>query len=461
MGQGDVSVLIKGGKVVSAETTYAADVLVTGGNIRAVGRDLDVNVDEVIDARGCLVLPGGIDAHTHMDFAPGPFRTSDDFASGTAAAVLGGTTCVLDFAVQHPDERLVAGVEERLLDLRRHPPLADVGLHLIVKERPRGNWEAEVREVMAAGVCDFKLYLAHRAVMIDDEFAYELMRLFAKLGVMPMVHAENGHVVNARREHLAADGRTLPRHHAESRPTPVELDAVVRTIQLCRLTGGEAYLVHLSSAEALEAVAQARASGVRVHGETCMQYLTLDEADLSVAQDPWQLIFSPPPRGARDQEMLWAGLASGALATVASDHSPYLRAEKGAGAHADFRTVPNGIAGVQERLPLLYEFGVATGRISWPRLVDIFAATPAKLFGLPQKGTIRAGADADIVVFDPTQQRTLGIDWSASLCDFSAYEGILVSGTPKDVLVRGQVVVRDGSLGNAEGTGRFIHRSRF
>lgn len=366
----------------------------------------------------------------------------------------------MDFALQRPGERLVAGIEERLLDLRRHPPRTDVGLHLIIKDRPVGNLEEQIREVLAAGVCDFKLYLAHRAVMIDDEFAYELMRIFARLNVMPLVHAENGQVVHSRREHLAADGRTLPRHHAESRPVPVELDAVVRTIQLCRMTGSEAYLVHLSSAEAVAAVAQARAGGVPVHGETCMQYLTLDESALSTADDAWQLIFSPPPREARDREVLWAGLASGALATIASDHSPYMKQEKGAGTHADFRTVPNGIAGVQERLPLLYERGVAAGRIGWSRLVDVFSATPARLFGLPTKGAIVPGADADIVVFDPTQQVTLGVDWSASLSDFSAYEGITCSGTPKDVLVRGQVVVRDGVISGDGGTGRFVRRSR-
>jgi dihydropyrimidinase len=459
MNRAGTTVLVRGGTVVSAEGMYAADVLVRSQSVAAVGRDLDVSADKEIDARGCLVLPGGIDAHTHMDFAPGAFRTSDTFTSGTAAAALGGTTCILDFALQQPGRPLVAGLEDRLLDLRRHPPLTDVGLHLIVRERPDGDLEGQIREVLAAGACDFKLYLAHRAVMIDDEFAYELMRLFAKLGVMPLVHAENGHVVHSRREHLAAEGRTLPRHHAESRPVPVELDAVVRVIQMCRMTGSEAYLVHLSSAEAVSAVARARAAGVRVHGETCMQYLTMDESDLG-ADDAWQIIFSPPPRGVQDRAALWAGLASGAVATVASDHSPYLKAEKGAGLHADFRTVPNGIAGVQERLPLLYEQGVVSGRLSWPRLVDVFSATPARLFGLPSKGAIVPGADADIVVFDPTQRVTLGVDWSESLSDFSAYEGITCSGSPKDVLVRGHVVVRDGALSRAAGVGRFVPRSR-
>ena len=196
-----------------------------------------------------------------------------------------------------------------------------------------------------------------------------------------------------------------------------------------------------------------------VHGETCMQYLMMDESDLG-GDDAWQIIFSPPPRAARDRAALWAGLASGAVATVASDHSPYLKAEKGGGLHADFRTVPNGIAGVQERLPLLYERGVVAGRLSWPRLVDVFSATPARLFGLPSKGAIVPGADADIVVFDPTQRVRLGVDWSASLSDFSAYEGVTCSGSPKDVLVRGHVVVRDGALSSAAGVGRFVPRSR-
>lgn len=460
LGAGGATVLIRGGTVVSPHDSFPADVLLSGGRVVAVAERIDERADDVVDARGCLVLPGGVDAHTHIDFAPGPFRTCDTFTSGTSAAALGGTTCVLDFALQDPSAPLADAVEERLADVRRHPPVVDVGLHLILRAAPRGDWTAELRSVLDRGVADFKLFLAHRhEVMIEDDLAYRLLTHIAAADALAMVHAENGYVIDALRDDLAGAGCRGPAGHGRSRPRETEVDAVFRTVQFCRLTGARAYLVHLSSAESVQIVAEARASGVDISAETCPQYLVLDESVLDDSERGWQYLFAPPPRGEGDRAALWRGLATGAVATVASDHSPYLSADKAGERHADFRSVPNGIAGVEERLSLLYEFGVRAGRLTVNRLVDVFSTSPARIFGLTGKGQVRAGADADLVVFDPTQPHRISAASGGSACDFSAYEGTTVGGSVDTVFVRGQKVVAQGRRTDLAGTGRYVPRS--
>lgn len=450
---------ICGGTVVSATGSGRADVLVADGRVSTIGVDVDVRGMEVIDARGCFVLPGGIDAHTHLDFAPGSYRTADDFTSGTEAAVLGGTTCVIDFVLPRASESLTDAIAARMDEVGRATLVADVGLHLILNRDLNEPAAAELRKVMNLGICDFKLYLAHRGeVMIDDAVAYRLLSAIAEVEGLALVHAENGGVIHARREMACAAGDSRPLGHAHSRPSVTETEAVRRTMMMAELTGVSVYLVHISAAESLVAVLEARARGVDVTVETCPQYLVLDKSVLC-GSDACQYIFAPPPRSAADRDALWRAVAAGQVNTVASDHSPYLRHEKEVG-HLDFRTVPNGIPGVQERLSLLYQYGVRGGHIGLDQLVQVFSTGPARIFGMPRKGTIAVGLDADLVVFDPTAETTLGVATSGSRCDFNAYEGTVVSGAVDTVLVRGHLAVQHGRRTENAGFGKFIRRIR-
>jgi len=458
-----VSLLIKGGRVITAELDFVGDVLVEGEVVRGLGRSLDATgVERVIDASDRYVLPGCVDVHTHMDVDFQGISACDDFASGTIAAAFGGTTTIVDFAEQPQDGGGVgAGLREWHAKLDRPGPVVDVGFHIIVHDIG-GAVERELLELPATGVTTLKLHQAYPGLfMVSDEVLFRCMQIARRIGALVMVHAENGGVIEALIE--AARGRAEPVWHARTRPPLTEVEAVGRAIALAELAGCPLYVVHVSCAGSVEAIAAARARGLPVWGEACVHHLFTDESDLERPDfEGAKFVFTPPPRGAADRERLWAALAGDALSVVSTDHFPTFFAERRALGEDDFSKIPNGTGGVEERLMLIHHHGVNEGRFSLNRMVQLLAANPARLLGLhPKKGTIAVGGDADLVVFDPAKQVTISAEEMHSRSDYTIYEGHSVRGAPETVLVRGEVVVEGGELQVEPGYGRFVSRAPF
>ncbi len=448
--------LVAGGTVVTASDTVRADVLVDGERIAAVGTFPGQVADRVIDASERYVLPGGVDAHTHLELATRGGVAADDFATGTAAAAWGGTTTIVDYAGHDYGEPLLAG-------LRRWQAKAagkahiDYGLHMMIKE-VSGRVLADLGRLADAGVTSVKLFMAYPGVyMVDDGAIYQALRAAGELGSLVALHAENGPAIEVLIGRHLSEGKTGPRYHALSRPASLEGEATSRAITLAALAGAPLYLAHLSAAAALAAVRGARDAGQRVYAETCPQYLFLNDDLLQPETDGAKFVCSPPLRRARDQEELWRGLRRGDLDVVATDHCPFTVAAKQRGA-GDFTKIPNGLPGVEDRLTLIFQ-GVLTGRLSLNRWVDVVATRPAKLFGLyPRKGTLAPGADADLVVFDPGAERTISASTHHMNVDYSCYEGLRVRGLPETVMQRGQVLVDYGTFHGRPGAGRYLPR---
>jgi dihydropyrimidinase len=453
-----MSTLVAGGTVVTAADVVRADVLVDGEQIAAIGAIPQNVADQIIDASQRYVIPGGVDAHTHMELETPGGVSSDDFATGTAAAAWGGTTTVIDYAGHERGESLLAGLErwQAKADGKTH---IDYGLHMMVKE-VNDRVLADMGRLVSAGVTSVKLFMAYPGVYMVDDGA--LLRAFshaAGLGILVAVHAENGPAIEVLiARHLAA-GKTEPIHHALSRPPELEGEATHRAITLAALSGAPLYVAHLSAAQPLSAVRTAREQGQRVFAETCPQYLFLSEGDLRrPGIDGATYVCSPPLRPAWHRDALWRGLRGGDLDAVATDHCPFTLAQKKQGT-GDFTKIPNGLPGVEDRLTLVYQ-GVADGRLSLNRWVDVVATTPAKLFGLyPRKGTLAPGGDADLVIFDPDARRTITAAGHHMNVDYSCYEGMPVHGWPEVVMQRGRVLVRDGTFHGKPGSGRFLPRS--
>jgi len=449
--------LVAGGTVVTAADVVRADVLVDGEQIAAIGAIPQKVADQIIDASQRYVIPGGVDAHTHMELVTPGGVASDDFATGTAAAAWGGTTTVIDYAGHERGESLLAGLErwQAKADGKTH---IDYGLHMMVKE-VNDRVLADMGRLVSAGLTSVKLFMAYPGVYMVDDGA--LLRAFshaADLGILVAVHAENGPAIEVLiARHLAA-GKTEPIHHALSRPPELEGEATHRAITLAALSGAPIYIAHLSAAQALSAVRTARELGQRVFAETCPQYLYLSEGDLRrPGIDGAKYVCSPPLRPAWHRDELWRGLRGGDLDAVATDHCPFTLAQKKQGT-GDFTKIPNGLPGVEDRMTLVYQ-GVADGRLSLNRWVDVVATAPAKLFGLyPRKGTLAPGGDADLVIFDPDARRTITAAGHHMNVDYSCYEGMPVHGRPEVVMQRGRVLVRDGTFHSKPGGGRFLHR---
>lgn len=459
-----MSILIAGGRVITASDDYVGDVFVSDGRISLIGRSLDVDADRVIDASGKYLLPGGIDVHTHMDTSFGGPTTSDDHTTGTVAAAFGGTTTIIDFVVQLPGDSFAGALASWHDKLARNPPVIDVGFHLIVTDLVSGGSRQDLAQIAAEGVPSFKLFMAYKGeVMVDDETLFQTMRIAAETGALAMVHAENGSAIEVLIEEALAEGRTAPKHHSLTRPPVAEGEATNRAIQLAQLAGCPLYVVHVSCIDALEPLARARSAGWRVWGETCPQYLLRDYSHISQPGfEGGKYVYTPPPREAHHREALWEAIRSDLLSVVSTDHAPYRFEDQKMLGQDDFTQIPNGAPGVEERIELLHEYGVRAGRFDLNRLVQVTATEPAKLFGLyPRKGTIAVGSDADLVVFDPARQSTLSVDTHHTSCDYSLYEGAVVTGMPELVLVRGEVVVEGGELVSPPGHGRFVKRARF
>jgi dihydropyrimidinase len=449
------------GTVVTATASVRADLLIEDETIAALGATASgAAADLVLDAAGKLVLPGGIDAHTHLDMPLTPtLSAADDFASGTIAAALGGTTTIVDYATQTRGDTL-AGALAAWHARADGRAAIDYGFHMIVSDW-NAAVERELEAMVAAGVTSFKLFTAYPdRLMLDDGAIFRVLSRAAELGALTCIHAENGHVIQALVERARAAGRTAPKFHAATRPARAEAEAVGRVAALAEIAGAPLLVVHLSSAEGLEEVERARARGVDLHAETCPQYLLLaDDAYEAPGFDGARYVMSPPLRPASAHEPLWRGLAAGAIETVATDHCPFRLADKALGRH-DFALIPNGAPGIETRMMLVWDAGVRSGRLSANRFVEITATAPARLFGLhPRKGEIAVGADADLLIWDPERAWTISAATHASRCDYSLYEGRRGTGAPAIVISRGRVVVEDGRFLGRPGDGRYLPRA--
>ncbi|HWF73160.1 MAG TPA: dihydropyrimidinase [Solirubrobacteraceae bacterium] len=460
-----MSVLIRGGRIITAADDYFADVFIDDESVSLIGRALDVQADRVIDASGKYVLPGAIDPHTHMEMPFGGTVSCDDFTSGTTSAAFGGTTALVDFCMQQPGQSIPDALATWHEKITRCPPVIDVGFHIAVTDlHNAGRPEDLARLPEEEGVTSYKLFMAYKgAIMVDDETLFRTMQVAADSGALVMVHAENGDAIDVLVKQALAEGKTEPHWHAVTRPPITEGEATNRAIMLAHLAGCPLYVVHVSCEESIEPVARARAAGWNIWAETCTQYLFIEQSDLDEPGfDGAKYVFTPPPRPPENHDHLWRALGSGVLSAVSSDHAPFNLATQKTLGRDDFSKIPNGGPGVENRLQMLHHFGVREGRLTMNQLVELCSTNPARLFGMfPRKGTIAVGSDADIVVWDPEKPVTLSASTHHSNIDYNLYEGTEVIGSPDVVLVRGQVVIDGDEMVAAPGAGRFIHRAKF
>ncbi len=459
--------LIAGGTVVTASDVYPADVLVDGETIAAIGRDLPANGARRIQAKGRYVIPGGVDVHTHMELPFGGTFASDDFETGTRAAAFGGTTTIIDFAVQGMGEPLRAALDAWMAKAQGKA-VVDYGLHMIVRD-PTDDVLEEMDALVREGVSSFKLFMAYPGVfMVDDGSIFRALQRTGENGGLICVHAENGGVIDVLVKKALAARNTAPKWHALTRPPEAEGEATHRAYRLAEMAGGiPLYVVHLSAAQALDQVRLFRDRGLPAYAETCPQYLFLSYDNYEEPGfDGAKYVMSPPLRPKWHQDELWKGLARGDLQVVSTDHCPFCMKEGFKGlpkqkelGKGDFSKIPNGAPGVETRMVLLYDGGVLEHRISLNRWIELTATAPAKIMGLfPRKGTIGVGSDADLVVWDPNATSTISARTHHMRVDYNPYEGRTVRGKATVVLSRGEVIVERGRFSGAKGRGRFLRR---
>ncbi len=451
--------LIRGGRVITATRDTVEDILIENGEIARLGNLSDFPADRVVDASGKLVIPGGIDPHTHMDTPAGDTFISDDFYTGTVAAAVGGTTTIIDFPIQEKGDDPRVSLEE-WLGKSEGKAAVDWAFHQIIADLPPA-FLPSLGALIEEGVSSFKLFMAYpNAWMLDDGAIFSALQWTADHGGLIMLHCENGPAIEVLIQQAIAAGRTEPRFHAVTRPSIAEGEATSRAIALAEIAKVPVYVVHLSASEALSAVGQARGRGLPVYAETCPQYLLLSDDKLaSPGFQGAKYVCSPPLRPPSHHARLWEGLASGDLQLVATDHAPFHYESQKVMGKGDFTKIPNGMPGVEWRVSLLYNFGVRENRISLNRWVEITSTNAAKLFGLyPQKGEIAPGSDADLVIFDPEREQTLSAETQMTNCDYNPYEGWVLQGAPETVLLGGEPVVSGGKFVGRAGMGRFIKR---
>jgi dihydropyrimidinase len=451
------STVIRNGTIVTADLSFSGDVLVENGIITAIGDNL--GGDTELDATGCYVMPGGIDPHTHLEMPFMGTYSSDDFESGTRAALSGGTTMVVDFALPSPGQGLLDAIQ--MWDNKSTRANCDYSFHMAVTwwgEQVFTEMETVVKD---RGINTFKHFMAYKgALMVQDDEMFASFQRVGELGGIAMVHAENGDVVADLQAKLLREGNTGPEAHAYSRPPQVEGEAANRAIMIADMAGVPLYIVHVSCEEAHEAIRRARQQGKRVWGEPLIQHLTLDESEYF--HPDWdhaaRRVMSPPFRNAKHQESLWHGLMAGSLSVVATDHCAFTTEQKRYGV-GDFTKIPNGTGGLEDRMPMLWTHGVATGRLTPEEFVAITSTNIAKILNCyPRKGAIRVGSDADIVVWDPKKSKTISAGTQQSAIDYNVFEGKTVTGLPRFTLTRGHVAVHDGEIRTQEGHGKFVKR---
>lgn len=454
-----MSTVIKGGTIVTADLSYTADVLIENGKISSIGENL--SGDKSLDASGCYVMPGGIDPHTHLEMPFMGTYSSDDFESGTRAALSGGTTTVVDFCLPSPGQSLLEA--RQMWDNKTSKASCDYSFHMAITW-----WDEQVFNEMAkvvdSGINTFKHFLAYKgALMVDDDEMYSSFQRCAALGAMPLVHAENGDVVAQLQASLMDAGNSGPEAHAYSRPPQVEGEATNRAIMIADMAGVPLYVVHVSCEEAHEAIRRARQLGKRVFGEPLVQHLVLDESEY--ANSDWdhaaRRVMSPPFRNKQHQDSLWAGLAAGSLQVVATDHCAFTTEQKRMGI-GDFTKIPNGTGGLEDRMSVLWTYGVARGRLTMNEFVAATSTNIAKILNMyPRKGAILEGADADIVVWDPERSETITAAKQQSAIDYNVFEGHVVKGLPRFTLTRGKLAVTEDEVTAEEGHGEFVAREAY
>jgi dihydropyrimidinase len=458
-----MSLLIKNGRIITAVDDYMADIFVENETITTVGKNLKINATETIDASGKLVIPGGIDPHTHLDMPFGGTTSADDFETGTRAAACGGTTTIIDFAIQTKGKSTMEALAT-WHDKAEGKTAIDYGFHMIVTDMAEERLP-EMRKLSDEGVTSYKMFMAYPGVLyVDDGTIYRAMRKAADDGTVICMHAENGIVIDEIVKQALKEGKTSPKYHGLTRPTRMEAEGVNRAISIAEVAGAPVYIVHLSSADALEQVNLARSRGVLAFAETCPQYLFLDHSFYE--KDGFEgakYVMTPPLREKWNQEKLWRGLKFGDLAAVSTDHCPFcFKGQKMLGKD-NFAKIPNGGPGVENRMSLVYNGGVASGRISVNKFVELTSTGAAKVFGLfPKKGTIAIGSDADLVIFDPNKKETISVKNPHThhmRVDYNCYEGFNVQGVSETVISRGKVVVKNREYIGKKGDGKFIKRS--
>ncbi len=453
--------VIQNGRIATASDIFEADVGIRDGVIVALGSDLG-NASEIIDASGKLVLPGGIDAHCHFDQPTGDAsEMADDFRSGSVSAAFGGTTCVIPFACQMKGGSLPAAVQD-YHQRAKGKSVIDYAFHLIVTDPTEQVLGQELPALIRDGYTSFKIYTTYDALKLCDREILDVLALARREDAMTMVHAENADAIAWITEKLELAGKTAPRHHADARPALAEREATHRAITLAEIVDVPMLVVHVSGGEAMDQIAAAQHKGLNIYAETCPQYLFLTAADLDLdGFEGAKHICSPPPRDTASQESVWRGLKNGTFQIFSSDHAPFRfddpKGKKVHGENASFVHVPNGIPGVETRLPLLFSEGVGKGRITLNRFVALTSTNAAKLYGLyPRKGTIAVGSDADITIWDPEREVTITNDMLHHNVDYTPYEGRVVTGWPETVISRGETIVRDGELWAEYGRGDFL-----
>jgi dihydropyrimidinase len=452
--------LIKNGRIVTAVDDYVADIVIDGETISTIGRSIDIEADRIIDAAGKLVIPGGIDPHTHMELPFGGTYSSDDFFTGTRAAAFGGTTTIIDFAVQTKGESMIAGVDAWHKKAEGKCAI-DYGFHLITTDFEDKHTE-EMYTLMDEGVTSFKLFMAYPGVFLaDDATIFRAMSAAGERGGLVCMHAENGIVINEIIKRALENGRTAPKYHALTRPTIAEAEGVHRAIAIAEMAESPVYIVHLSCADALNQVRQARDRGIPAFAETCPQYLflSIDNYD-EPGFDGAKYVMTPPLREKWNQAELWKGLKMDDLQVISTDHCPFCMKEQKELGRDDFTKIPNGAPGVEERAEVLWTHGVREGRITENLFVAVLSTNQAKVHGMAgRKGAITPGADADIVVWDPDLSFTATQSNRHGNVDYTPYEGMTFTGAPASVYVRGELAYRDGEVLAEPGSGRFVHRT--
>ncbi|MHB1103771.1 MAG: dihydropyrimidinase [Devosia sp.] len=450
------SKIIKNGTVVTADLTYKADLRIEDGRITEIGQNLSDG--EMLDATGCYVMPGGIDPHTHLEMPFMGTYSTDDFESGTRAALSGGTTMVVDFCLPSPQQSLLEALS--MWDNKTSKASADYSFHMAITWWGEEVW-AEMADVVDRGITSFKHFMAYKgALMVDDDELFSSFSRCADLGALPLVHAENGDVVAQMTQKLLAAGNNGPEAHAYSRPPEVEGEATNRAIMIADMAGVPLYIVHTSCEQAHEAIRRARQKGMRVYGEPLIQHLVLDETEYF--NKDWDYaarrVMSPPFRSRQHQDSLWAGLQSGSLQVVATDHCAFTTEQKRFGI-GNFAKIPNGTGGLEDRLPVLWTKGVVTGRLTMNEFVAVTSTNIAKILNCyPRKGAIMVGADADIVVWDPKRTKTITARTQQSIIDYNVFEGFEVTGLPRYTLTRGEVAIVENEIKTRPGHGKFVAR---
>jgi len=453
--------IIKNGTVVTSGSTFKADILIEDESIRSISSEITgVSADQVIDAEGHYVFPGGIDVHTHLEWPLMNTETADDFYSGTRAAAVGGITSIINFTKPEKGASLITTQEEWIE--KGNKSVIDYGLHAIINDYSDRVLEELPILAETFGVASIKLFMAYKGeMMVNDLEMYKIMKKAGELGIITNVHAENGDIIDEMIAQALAEGKTEPIHHGYTRPTIMEAEATGRALAIAEAANAPIYIVHVSCSEALEKVMEAKKRGVQAYAETCPQYLVLDISYLDQPNfEGGKYVCSPPLREKWNQEVLWKGIQTGMISVAGSDHCPFRFDGQKTMGKDNFSKIPNGLPGLEDIFSIMYHFGVHEGRISLNKFVEIISTNPAKLFGLAKKGDIAIGKDADLVILNPNGSRVITAENQFQSVDYNAYEGMKVHGVITNVLSRGEVIVKDGQFIGGSGRGKYLYRCR-